>query len=145
MTEAHSPRSGSCLCGAITLSAAQAASHVGGCHCRMCRRWGGGPYLELDCGTEVTISGEENLSLFSSSDWAERGFCARCGTHLFYRLKESQQHMVAVGLFDDQQDLTFKRQVFIEEKPPYYHFGNDTENLTGEEIFALFSDDNDSN
>lgn len=50
--------------------------------------------------------------------------------------------MVAVGLFDDQEGLTFKRQVFIDEKPPYYQFADDTENLTGEDIFALFGGDN---
>ncbi|MFK7957429.1 MAG: GFA family protein [Lysobacterales bacterium] len=142
MTDSPTARSGTCLCGAITLNAEHASPHVGGCHCRMCRRWGGGPYLELDCGSQVSITGEEHLSVFSSSDWAERGFCARCGTHIFYRLKESGQHMVAVGLFDDQEGLTFKRQVFIDEKPPYYQFADDTENLTGEDIFALFGGDN---
>ncbi len=34
-----------------------------------------------------TISGE-TLAVFGSSDFAERGFCTRCGTHIFHRPKD---------------------------------------------------------
>ena len=129
---------GQCLCGAIKISASSEDNAVGACHCKSCRRWGGGPFMEIDCGQAVTIEGEEHLSVFNSSDWAERGFCRKCGSHLFYRLKESGQHMVPIGLFDDREDLAFKHQVFIDEKPSYYHFGNKTKDMTGAEIFALF-------
>jgi hypothetical protein len=104
----------------------------------MCRRWGGGPFMEIDCGADVDIDGEGNVSVFDSSDWAERGFCRNCGTHLFYRLKESGQHMVPVGLFEDSASLVFKGQVFIDEKPEYYEFANETKDFTGAEIFAMF-------
>lgn len=132
------PRRGRCLCGAIKIIAPLASNHVGACHCNMCRRWGGGPGLEIDCGTDVTIEGTENLSLFNSSEWAERGFCAKCGTHLFYRLKENSQYLVPVGLFDDEDGLVFDHQVFIDEKPQYYRFENKTENMTGAEVFAKY-------
>lgn len=133
------PRHGHCLCGAIQISAPQASTHVGACHCSTCRRWGGGPFMEIDCGTDVTIEGSESLSVFDSSDWAERGFCAKCGTHLFYRLKQTGQHIVPVGVFEgDEKDLTFKHQVFIDERPPYYRFENKTEDMTGAEIFAKY-------
>lgn len=94
--------------------------------------------MEVDCGQAVTISGEEHLSVFNSSEWAERGFCRQCGAHLFYRIKESGQHMIPVGLFDDGVDLVFESQVFIDEKPSYYHFANETQDLTGAELFAKF-------
>jgi hypothetical protein len=129
---------GQCLCGAITISASSEDNSVGACHCKSCRRWGGGPFMEIDCGQAVTIDGEEHLSVFNSSDWAERGFCRNCGTHLFYRLKGSGQHMVPIGLFDDREDLAFGTQVFIDEKPAFYHFGNETNEMTGAEVFALF-------
>jgi hypothetical protein len=104
----------------------------------MCRRWGGGPFMEIDCGADVDIGGEDNVSVFDSSDWAERGFCRNCGTHLFYRLKGSGQHMVPVGLFEDSASLVFKGQVFVDEKPEYYEFANKTKDLTGAEIFAMY-------
>ena len=94
--------------------------------------------MEIDCGADIEIDGEENISVFDSSDWAERGFCRNCGTHLFYRLKESGQHMIPVGFFEDSESLAFESQVFIDAKPDYYEFSNKTKDLTGAEIFALF-------
>ena len=131
-------RRGHCLCGEVRITARKAATSVGACHCKMCRRWGGGPFMEIDCGTEVEFEGEDNISVFDSSRWAERGFCRTCGTHLFYRLKESGQHMVPVGLFEDANDLVFESQVFIDERPAYYEFVNKTKDQTGDEIFKMF-------
>ena len=94
--------------------------------------------MEVDCGQAVTFNGEENVSVFDSSEWAERGFCRNCGTHLFYRIKQSGQHLMPIGLFDEVEDLAFETQVFIDEKPSFYGFSNKTKNMTGAEIFALF-------
>jgi len=130
---------GRCLCGKVELHTESKGKHVGACHCNMCRRWGGGPFMEVNCGADVTFTGEENVKTFSSSDWAERGFCANCGSHLFYKLKPTGEYMVPVGLFEDDAALEFNNQVFIDEKPGFYNFSEDTEKLTGEELFAKFS------
>lgn len=129
---------GSCLCGAISITAEQLSTQVGACHCSNCRKWGGGPLMATDCGTDVKFTGEENVAVYSSSEWADRGFCRNCGTHLFYRLKESQQYIMPVGLFTEETQCEFDHQVFIDEKPAYYSFANDTENMTGAEVFAKF-------
>jgi hypothetical protein len=105
----------------------------------MCRKWGGGPLLAVDCGADVVIEGEENVGVYDSSQWAERGFCTRCGTHLFYRLKQNQQYHIPAGLLDGCDDLVFESQVFIDEKPGYYAFANETKNMTGAEIFAMYA------
>ncbi len=97
--------------------------------------------MEIDCGTEIKFEGEKNISVFDSSAWAERGFCSNCGSHLFYRIKSSGQHMVPVGLFEDDAGLAFEGQVFIDEKPAYYAFANKTTDLTGEELFKMFGGD----
>ncbi|MFK7996169.1 MAG: GFA family protein [Granulosicoccus sp.] len=133
---------GSCLCKSVNISVSVASSSVGACHCSSCRKWGGGPLLAIDCGTEVTIDTETSITVFNSSEWAERGFCTRCGTHLFYRLKENQQYSMPAGIFDDVHSLNFDHQIFIDEKPEYYDFNNDTKNMTGAEVFALYSQEN---
>lgn len=138
-TPKTSERHGHCLCGAVQVTAHEASKDVGACHCGMCRRWGGGPFIELDCGTDVTVTGEDHITVYSSSEWAERVFCKTCGTNLFYRLKETGQYMIAVGIFDDQDDLTFKTQVFIDQKPSYYSFAEKTDNMTGDELMAMFA------
>lgn len=131
---------GSCLCGKVEVRASSISTDIGACHCDMCRKWAGGPYLGVDCNTEVEFSGAENVSAFSSSDWAERGFCSKCGTHLFYKLKEKGQYIMPVGLFEASSKFKFDHQIFIEEKPEYYDFANETKNMTGEEVFAMFAE-----
>ena len=131
-------RSGRCLCGAISMTARKADTAVGACHCDMCRRWGGGPLMAVDCGTDVSIDGEDRIRVYDSSPWAERGFCADCGTHLFYRLKDSGQFIVPVGLFEENGAFDFQSQVFIDEKPSYYSFANETSDMTGAEVFAKY-------
>ncbi len=132
-------KTGRCLCGAIGVVAGKVGKNVGVCHCGMCRKWAGGPFMAVQCGTEVSFTGEENLSVFNSSEWADRGFCNQCGTPLFYRLKERQQYIIPVGLFDDDEGLVFDHQVFIDDKPSFYAFANKTKDMTGAEIFAKFT------
>lgn len=130
---------GRCLCGAVEIEAASISTSVGACHCSMCQTWGGGPLMAVDCKDDVVISGSENVTLFNSSDWAERGFCTKCGTHLFYRLKQTQQHIIPVGLFGLDAELNFDHQIFIDTKPKYYCFSNKTKNMTGAEVFAQYA------
>ncbi|WP_035230742.1 GFA family protein [Alcanivorax nanhaiticus] len=129
--------SGRCLCGHVSLTAKPQSAHVGACHCDMCRKWGGGPLMVVDCG-EVSIQGDDSVGVYPSSDWAERGFCKQCGTHLFYRLKEGGFYAIPVGMLDGEDDWQFAEQVFIDSKPGYYSFAEKTRNLTGEELFAQF-------
>ncbi len=131
-------RNGNCLCGAVKFKAKHTQKNVGACHCSMCRKWGGGPLLAVDCGTDVVFEGKDHISVFDSSKWAERGFCKKCGSHLFYRLKESRQVSMSAGLFDDDVVFDFDHQVFIDEKPPYYSFAEKTKDMTGAEIFAKY-------
>jgi hypothetical protein len=129
---------GSCLCGSVRITAINPSNKIGACHCGMCRKWGGGPFMEINCGTDISFEGKDNITVYNSSNWAERGFCKKCGTHLFYRLKENKQHMVPVGVFDNQEHLVFKNQVFIDKKPSYYSFTNKTNNLTEKEMFEIY-------
>ena len=130
---------GTCLCGTIKIEAKTMNTRVGTCHCSMCRKWGGGPLMVVDCGTEVTFEGEENISVFDSSEWAERAFCKKCGSHLFYRFKESGQFMMPVGLFENDERFKFDHQIFIDKKPSFYSFANVTDNMTEAEVFAKYS------
>jgi hypothetical protein len=59
--------------------------------------------------------------------------------HLFYKFKQNGQYYIPVGLFAPVDGLVFDHQVFIDEKPEYYSFANETRNLTGAELFAQFA------
>lgn len=130
--------SGECLCGQTHITAEAQNSFFHACHCDICRTWGGGPMLAFEAGNSVSLSGGDAIGIYSSSDWAERGFCKSCGTHLFYRLKESRHYYLPLGLFKDTQNLTFHAQSFIDKKHPGYSFAETTENMTSEAFFAKF-------
>lgn len=130
---------GSCLCGAVRVLAKTMSADVGVCHCTMCRTWGGGPLFAAECESDLQFEGPEHISTFSSSEWAERGFCRTCGTHLFYRLKNGGHYAIPVGLFDDVEQWQLAEQIFIDQKPSFYSFAQETKLLTGEEVFARFS------
>ena len=130
---------GQCLCGAVKFIAKDMSNNVEACHCGMCRKWGGGPLMAVDCGTEVIFEGEENITIYDSSEWAERGFCKKCGSHLFYRLKESHEHQMPAGLFDNQENFNFNLQVFIDRKPSFYSFANKTNEMTEAEVIEKYA------
>lgn len=92
----------------------------------------------VDCGTNVTFKGEENITVYDSSDWAERAFCKKCGSHLFYRLKHNNAHQMLVGQFIEQEDFHFDLQVFVDNKPAFYDFSNKTRKLTEAEVIEEF-------
>lgn len=132
---------GSCLCGAIEVTTLDQAN-VDVCHCTTCRRWGSGPMLAVHCGSDVVFGGKQKPSTYQSSDWAERGFCSTCGTHLFYHLFSPDEYVLSAGLFQQGVSFEMSSQIFIEQKPDYYDFANETPTMTGEQAFAHFSEHN---
>ncbi|MCZ6641658.1 MAG: GFA family protein [Gammaproteobacteria bacterium] len=126
---------GQCLCGAVTYTAEAVDADVHSCHCSMCRRWSGGPGFAASVG-KIEFAGEENITRFDSSAWAERGFCKTCGTNLFYRLKETDHYVVWMGTFDDQALFKLAGEIYVDEKPASYEFAGDHPRLTGEEFMA---------
>ena len=131
----YSTKTGRCLCGNVRFTAKTVGLEVHACHCHMCRRWNGASSLSVHCGVDVIFDGEDNLSQYTSSDWAYRGFCKKCGSGMFYLLKETGEYILPVGVFDNQDGFIFNKQIFIDEKPEYYCFANKTVELTGEEVF----------
>jgi len=127
---------GKCLCGAVRIRIAPAEPHIGACHCDMCRRWGGGPSLSLRLVSDPEIEGGEHIARFPSSDWAERGFCRICGTHLFYFFKPKSGYSFQAGLFAGAEAFDLADEIFIDEKPGYYAFAGERERLTGPEVMA---------
>ena len=126
---------GQCLCGAITFTAEGVATGMHSCHCSTCRRWSGSSVLAASVDS-IEFGGTEQISVYASSDWAERGFCSKCGSNLFYHLKEADHFIMSIGAFDDQSDFKLTGEMFVDEKPDGYSFAGDHPRLTGEEFMA---------
>ncbi len=127
-----------CLCQRVSIEMTPKSNEIGVCHCNTCRQWSGGPYLGIE-SDQVKLAG--TITCYDSSEWAQRGFCQYCGTHLFYRLKDSDTHFMPIGLFEEPPAMVMSHQIFIDSKPPYYNFAEKTQCMTGEEVFARYTGD----
>ena len=135
-----STRTGQCMCGAVSFTARDVPDTFGACHCEMCRRWAGGPFLAVTCG-EVTWTGVAPKVLTTSA-WAERGFCEACGSAMFYRITADGPMKglttVAFGTLDDQTGFEIGREYYVDLKPEAYTLAGEREGLTEAQIQAMF-------
>lgn len=95
--------------------------------------------LSVHSGADVAFAGSDRITVFRSSDWAERAFCSVCGTHLYYRLVPANDHILSAGLFQDGPEFQFTEQIFVDQKPRSYDFANETPMLTEAEVFAKYA------
>src|SRR5690606_9332393 len=97
-------------------------------------------FMALHC-EDVDIPENDALGVYRSSDWAERGFCKECGTPLFWRTHDHSMYAVSATAVEISEGLRLATETFIEEKPQYYAFANDTTKVTGAEWMAMFAED----
>ena len=127
---------GQCLCGRVRVQAQRQAPSVGVCHCAACRTWGGGPFFALEDAQEVRFEGEEHITAYDSSEWAQRAFCKHCGTHLYFRVKQTGHYVLPVGLLQGGADWRLDAQIFVDAKPDFYSLDESPAMLTGAQFFA---------
>lgn len=127
---------GHCLCGGVSFSGTLKSQDVIACHCGMCRRWTGGPLMFVDVDGAPDFEGRELIRVYRSSEKGERGFCKRCGTILFWKVAGEEVYTFTAGALDDASHLTFTREIFIEDKPHFYAFANDTVKQTGSDAMT---------
>lgn len=135
--EATRSINGRCNCGAVCFTGLAKEGAVSVCHCDMCRRWSSGPYLSISC-RDMCFEGEQAITVVRSSDWAERGFCGRCGSNIYYHLVGTIEYQIAVGTLDDQSNLHLELQVFTDRRPPFYSFAEKTKCMDTDDVMAAF-------
>lgn len=127
---------GHCLCGAVTVTVTPTKDHLEACHCEMCRRWCGSAYIAVQSDDRVSFTGEQHITRFKSSEWAQRGFCSKCGSNLFYNFTPTGSYSLLAGLFDDVGGRVLGEEIFVDEQPDYYAFTQETHRKTGAEVIA---------
>lgn len=138
MTDAE--MTGGCLCGTVRYRLTGAARHFDACHCSMCRRFSGGVFLavEVPAGGLTWESGEDAIVTYGSSEWAERGFCGRCGSSLFWRMREGEAMALAAGSLDTLEGMEFTSEIYIDRKPAEYAFAGERRRMTEAEVVEAF-------
>ncbi len=104
---------GGCLCGALRYEAAVSESENWYCHCRMCQKATGSAV-----STSAIIKKNQlrmlkgTAKFYQSSTDFERGFCANCGSPMFFRPIKEDWIAILTGTLDDP-----------EVAPPQGHYG----------------------
>jgi hypothetical protein len=135
---------GGCICGAVRFEAEPRSREAHACHCETCRRWTGSALLAVAVqGDAIRFDGAEAIRSAATSEWAERTWCGRCGSHLYYRVTEGplrDLHYVALGLFEAPEAFAFASERFIDRKPASYAFAGERERLTAAEVAAMYAE-----
>ncbi len=112
---------GGCLCGAVRYRADGVDPNVTECHCGQCRRQSGHRYASVNARPDgVEIEGADRITWFSASDFAERGFCSRCGSHLFWKTADGKYLVLLAASVDEPNALKLAKHIFVDDKPGYY-------------------------
>lgn len=120
---------GYCLCGAVTIKVAgEYDPRVGACHCRMCQRWSGGLFLCFKAhASAVTVTGD--VTLYRSSTFADRAFCSRCGSHLWFNDVEDngdhKSYELMPGLFDAAHNWPLRSEIYVDRAMASAHLVGD--------------------
>ena len=133
-----------CMCGAVRFEATPREMAAHACHCGMCRKWSSSAVVAVPVAANaMTIEGAENVRTFQSSAWAERAWCDKCGSNLFYRITiDGPMHgqlYFGMGLFDDPEALPLKSEIYFGSKPSNFSYAGDLPHMTQAEVEAKFA------
>ena len=116
---------GGCNCGAVRFSVPQVRENVSVCHCSQCRRFSGHQWAATHAVfADMTFAVDDGLTWYTSSDWAKRGFCNRCGSALFYRMNDEDGIGIAAGCLDQPTGLRVNKHIFVKDKADYFEIGD---------------------
>ena len=143
MTDLEETRAGGCLCGAVRFEAKLSSHNFGACHCEMCRRWTGAALVAATVpAAGIVWKGEAHIRVLQSSDWAERAWCQRCGSGLYYHVTAegpmAANVEIPVGLFDDASGMELVSEIYVDHRMPGWAIAGEHPRLTRKEILAKF-------
>lgn len=79
---------------------------------------------------------------YTSSEWAERGSCERCGSALFWRMRDGTHFSASVGAFDEPSLFSaIESHIFVDCKPAHYEFADNAPRLTAAQVIERFGGD----
>lgn len=134
MTDDFREVSGGCYCGRVRYRAGGVGRDVIECHCSQCRKQSGHRYAGAFAKTgDVEIDGAEAVTWFRASPAAERGFCATCGSHLFWKASRGDNMAITAASVDEPSGLRMARHIFVDDKGDYYDITDGLPRFAGQE------------
>ena len=117
------PYDGGCLCGQVRYVAREAPIGARICHCRLCQRAQGAPFLSQASFPKrsVTITGETGKH--QSSHRLIRHFCAVCGTRLFVEPIDAPERLgVSLATLDDPNAIRPEMHIWTSARLTWVRF-----------------------
>ncbi len=112
---------GGCQCGAVRYALHEPPGNPHICHCRMCQKAFGSFFAPLaGVPREAFEITRGTMATFASSDQAERGFCANCGTPLSFRYLTSKRIAISLGSLYDPAAVKPAFQYGLEARVPWF-------------------------
>jgi len=113
---------GGCLCGAVSYQTTGSLRPVVACHCNQCRKSTGHHVAATSVNRDdITITGD--VTWFESSDTARRGFCATCGSNLFWD-GAGENLSIMAGTLDGATGLKTVGHIYCADKGDYYEISD---------------------
>jgi hypothetical protein len=120
---------GRCLCGAVAFEVRGPLRDVVLCHCEECRRWTGnvGAFAAA-CRADLVLREERGLrwaASAASDRHARRGFCAECGSSLFWEPAGGETVSIAAGSLDQPTGLRVAGHWYTRQAGDWYVLPDD--------------------
>ena len=113
---------GGCLCGALRYRSTAAPVRGVICHCSMCRKHSGAPilvFVHFPIEAFAWIKGEPTR--YRSSQYAERGFCPKCGSTLsMHEEVLGDRVQVTLGSLDEPNRAKIDDHVWTEDRIAWF-------------------------
>ena len=97
---------GQCLCGDVKIKISGEISDIIHCHCSLCRKNSGTAYATngfINATDLFFVSGEENLTTFSTKPGRYRHFCTRCGSPIYSsNTDDPARFRIRLGIIDSE-------------------------------------------
>jgi len=117
--------SGSCLCGAVKIEVSIPLAPADACHCSQCRKQTGHYFASTNVPSDaLTVTGDDKVGWYQSSEKVRRGFCTVCGSVLFWDPQGHDWTSVAMGCFEAPTGTELEIHIFVADKGDYYEIAD---------------------
>lgn len=125
------PLEGACLCGDVAFRLPGPAGEIVACHCQQCRRLSGHYSASLDV-EEATVDWlrSQALATYRTGGGGTRGFCASCGSSLWFRAADGA-FSIEAGSVAAPTGGRLSGHIFVAEKGGYYEIDDGLPQVPG--------------
>jgi hypothetical protein len=110
----------------VSFEVADKLSPPDACHCSQCRKQSGHFWASTNVKrSDFTLRGDENVTWYKSSEKVRRGFCATCGSFLFWDPVEHDYIAIGMGSLEAPTGTVLEKHIFTSRKGDYYQIADD--------------------